>query len=217
MTLIRRIWHDCPEGWLRRPYQNLIDDFIKSDKTESDLQRLLQGKTLDIGAGFGYLVSDCLDRGYDIWGVDAAYSDDELMAKIKEEMKDKNPNLLERLVAGDVSILPFNDNSFDFIINLCGPLTWTTSQEEFDCLLLEQWRVIREGGSIYISQILDSDNGLFIDNAAQDRNYFLAPFFNDKQAKIDILITGSKKFYLSLDDPDGFWTPSGFALITKLA
>lgn len=221
--IIKAIWNTKPTKWFTRDLGVILEDFIKANKSEEELKQLLTtGRVLDIGSGMGCLVNDCLALGYDIYGIDLAYINPEVMERVSHEEQKTIPDNLERFIAGDAISLPFPDAYFHFIINLCGPLTWASSKDKFSRMIEEEWRVLEPGGVIFISQILQSESGLFVENARDYEGHHHLKHFIELKNKIrkiqlEVFVINSVKFYFDDEDMYGYRVPAGFALLTKLA
>ena len=110
-------------------------------------------KALDLGCGTGRLVKDLINSGAEVVGIDIS---DE-MIKI---MKNKFPKV-ESLLA-DSENLPFEDNSFDFVIASFFIVHLKNLTKTFD----EIYRVLKDGGKFVLTNInqrkapkLDIDSG----------------------------------------------------------
>ena len=110
-------------------------------------------KALDLGCGTGRLVKDLINSGAKVVGIDIS---DE-MIKI---MKNKFPKV-ESLLA-DSENLPFEDNSFDFVIASFFIVHLKNLTKTFD----EIYRVLKDGGKFVLTNInqrkapkLDIDSG----------------------------------------------------------
>ncbi|MGF1585629.1 MAG: class I SAM-dependent methyltransferase [Bacteroidales bacterium] len=128
-------------------------EFIKflKDKNFKD------GKILDMGSGTGYLAILLSDAFPDAEIVGVDYSD--LMNEYAEDFVRKN-NKSTRItfVKGDISNLPFEDNSFDALVSL-NVLHYV---DNMTGVLNEVQRIIKDNGHIAISDIRTSLMGLFL-------------------------------------------------------
>jgi len=96
---------------------------------------------LDVGTGTGVLALVLAELGHNITGIDIA---DEMVEKAKEKFK--NNNLSGNFIVGDAENLPFEDNSFDVVINR--HVVWSLPQPE---RAMAEWkRVLRSGGKLII-------------------------------------------------------------------
>jgi ubiquinone/menaquinone biosynthesis C-methylase UbiE len=104
-----------------------------------------ESKVLDYGCGYGRIVHQFLDKGYNkVTGVD---SSEEM---IKRGLKAKR-NLNIKHIQGNK--IPFADNSFDLVL-LIAVLTCIPFDEDQAALMLEINRVLKPKGLLYVSDLL---------------------------------------------------------------
>lgn len=102
---------------------------------------LSSGKILDVGCGTGAMGLLCAEMGHQVTGVDLSLA---MMEKAREKADEMN--LSFDLQKGDAEHLPFDDESFDIIINR--HLLWTLPHP-VDALI-EWHRVLKTGGLVLI-------------------------------------------------------------------
>ncbi|MEI6292526.1 MAG: methyltransferase domain-containing protein [Methanomicrobiales archaeon] len=98
-------------------------------------------KVLDAGCGTGVICLLFAEMGHQVTGVDLSES---MIAKARE--KGNAQNLSIELCKGDAEHLPFNDGSFDVVVNR--HLLWTLPHPK---VALKEWRrVLKSGGLVLI-------------------------------------------------------------------
>jgi len=99
-------------------------------------------KVLDIGCGTGRLISDLLDRGAIITGVDVSKN-------MLEVARKKFPKV--HFIEGDIRKIPFKDDSFDFVIAtfVIVHLQQCELEKAFD----EVYRVLKPSGKFILTNI----------------------------------------------------------------
>ena len=94
-------------------------------------------KTLDVGAGNGGISAEAERHGIFVVAVDSQTWED---PRIKEGAS---------YVVGNARQLPFESDTFDFVLaHAAPPLTWTDNKELVAATLTEYWRVLKPGGEI---------------------------------------------------------------------
>jgi ubiquinone/menaquinone biosynthesis C-methylase UbiE len=121
---------------------------------KQELNRNLPGsplKVLDVGCGTGAMGLLFAEMGHQVTGVDLSEG---MMAKAREKACAQNLSI--ELKSGDAEHLPFNDGSFDVVVNR--HLLWTLPHPE---IALKEWRrVLKNGGVV-----------LIIDGVWKDRSF----------------------------------------------
>ena len=115
------------------------------------------GKILDMGSGTGYMANMLSEAFPDAEIIGLDYSDlmiDYATDFIKKCKKSDKINF----VKGDISNMPFNDNTFDVVVSL-NVLHYV---ENMSGVLYEVQRIIKDNGLITISDIRTSFMGLFL-------------------------------------------------------
>jgi len=108
---------------------------------------------LDIGCGTGVMGLLFAEMGHKVTGVDLSEA---MMAKAREKADAQNHPI--ELIAGDAEHLPFNDRSFNVVVNR--HLVWTLPHPE---IALEEWhRVLKTGGVVLIIEGIWKDNSVSI-------------------------------------------------------
>lgn len=122
---------------------------------------LSEGKILDVGCGQGQFVKDCLDYGYDAYGIDLALKHQGAVDKVKTT----NPEVIGRIIAADGTVLPFKDGTFKTVLNIFGVPNYLYDPKMVDEVVNEQLRILDSTGRIIICPII------FRDNAPYPTNY----------------------------------------------
>lgn len=99
------------------------------------------GRVLDVGCGPGHLAEDLLDRGMDVWGVDAT------PAMIEACRRRFAPRPAAHFTVGEATRLAFSDGAFDAAICL-GVIDYIPALE---AAVRELIRVVKPGGTVLVS------------------------------------------------------------------
>ena len=119
----------------------LIDEFEKHVNPESPI--------LDYGCGYGRSIRELHARGFaNLFGVD--YSSG-MIGRARKE------NPFARYVRNSGSDIPFSDSSFDAVL-LLAVLTCIPDSNEQSRLFSELYRVLKDGGILYLSDLLINSN-----------------------------------------------------------
>ncbi len=106
-------------------------------------------KVLDVGCGTGVMGLLLAEMGHQVTGIDLSET---MMAKAREKADAQKLSI--DLMAGDAEHLPFNDASFDVVVNR--HLVWTLPHPE---IALKEWnRVLKKGGVVLIIEGIWKDN-----------------------------------------------------------
>ena len=122
----------------RRLYQEIAEEIVTEVKS---------GKILDIGTGPGYLPIEIarLNSQLEITGID--------LSRKMVDIAHKNAEIAKvdraRFEVADVHDLPYQDNSFDFVLSTLSFHHWRDMAKGFS----ECSRVVRDGGSVWIYDI----------------------------------------------------------------
>jgi len=123
---------------------------------KQELGRNLSGspqRVLDVGCGTGVISLLFAEMGHQVAGVDLSEA---MMVKARE--KGHAQNLPIELMTGDAEHLPFNDGSFDVVVNR--HLVWTLPHPE---TALKEWhRVLKTGGTVLIIEGIWKDKSFTI-------------------------------------------------------
>lgn len=114
------------------------------------------GKTLDIGIGDGYLLEG-LSKGFEIFGIDISEQNIESTKKLFAEK-----NIKANLQLGSIDKMPFQDNTFDFIV--ASDVLEHIDKEKLKKALKEIYRILSKEGFFLVTVPADenlSDNICF--------------------------------------------------------
>jgi SAM-dependent methyltransferase len=154
--------------WNEEDFNKLIDN-CESEPVTPFLHKYLtkEGKTLEAGCGSGRFVYYLNKLGYNIRGI-------ELNADSVQKVNRRYPEL--RIDVGDVTKLPFKDETIDFIISL-GVIEHVV--EGIDGPIKEMYRTLKPGGIAFV----------------------IVPSFNlIRQIKLKLGILHTKAFIQSIKD-----------------
>jgi ubiquinone/menaquinone biosynthesis C-methylase UbiE len=140
---VRKSWDDSSAK-----YDSCSGHGIGSEEEKAawkqELNRYLPGsplKVLDVGCGTGVMGLLFAEMGHQVTGVDLSEG---MMAQAREKARAQNLSI--ELKAGDAEHLPFDDGSFDVVVNR--HLLWTLPHPE---IALKEWhRVLKTGGVVLI-------------------------------------------------------------------
>jgi ubiquinone/menaquinone biosynthesis C-methylase UbiE len=135
---------------------------------------------LDVGCGTGVMSLLLAEMGHQVWGVDLSEG---MMGKAREKADKKGISI--NFSIEDAEALPFEDNSFDLVVNR--HLLWTLPNPQ---KALDEWkRVLRPGGMVTII------DGLWCTGSLSERVRRIA-------ANIGVLITERKNQFGRYYSPD---------------
>ncbi len=125
-------------------FDRIADHFDKTRnrpwKEVTEFLENCEGSLLDMGCGNGRHLMEAVERGLEVYGVDASI---ELLRICEQKIKEK-----VELVRADVKSLPFEDGSFDNIIYIA---TIHHLKEGRVRSLKKARRVLKDGGEILVS------------------------------------------------------------------
>ena len=137
---IEEYWHDRSATYDSFPASRKEEEEIKAYETVLD--RYIssgQARILDVGAGTGFLSLLLAEKGHWLTALDLSRG---MLDKARG--KADRLNLAIDFLIGDAESLPFEDNSFDFVVSRW--LLWTLPHPE---KAVSEWkRVLKPGGSI---------------------------------------------------------------------
>lgn len=132
--------------WDQRSFTfDLSPSHVASSKREEDAWKSLfrqkigttEKRVLDVGVGTGFLSIMLAEIGYSVVGVDLS---EEMIKRARKKMDARG--LKVRLEVGDAEDLPFDDASFDAVVNRA--VLWTLPNPKK--ALIEWKRVLKPGG-----------------------------------------------------------------------
>lgn len=132
------IYYDTQVKTYDAAYSNPISD-AEDIVLAQYLKTKLYGEVLDIGCGTGLLLDlvDSIDH-QNFVGIDVSPG---MIAGAKEKYPTASFHV------GDMHTLQFQDNAFDTVVSLFGPISYASSQEK---ILKELMRVLKPGGTFII-------------------------------------------------------------------
>jgi ubiquinone/menaquinone biosynthesis C-methylase UbiE len=152
---VRKSWDDSSGLYDSCPGHGIGTDEEKT-AWKQELARNLPGsprKVLDVGCGTGVISLLFAEMGHQVTGVDLSEA---MMVKAREKAYARN--LPIELMTGDAEHLPFNNESFDVIVNR--HLVWTLPHPE---IALEEWhRVLKNGGVVLIIEGIWKDKSVSV-------------------------------------------------------
>lgn len=111
-------------------------------------------RILDAGCGQGRNLRWFLSQGHDVHAVDQRQENIERVEALIQELA---PGLAGRARCAGIEALPYEDDSFDFVISNA-VLHFARDREHFDAMLTEMFRVLAPGGILFAR--LASDIGI---------------------------------------------------------
>ena len=122
------------KGWyLQEPNKKLFSNLI-------DFSSLKNNNVLEIGYGVGFLAREFIDVGAKYTGIDLSSFHHEICLKLFGH------NNNSKFYLGNAEDLPFEDNSFDYVISQGVMHHSPDTQKCID----EAWRVLKEGCTLFV-------------------------------------------------------------------
>jgi len=150
----KRYFIDFAEEYLRR-YKRVLDE--RAEKEAFFLHGLLQyfayknndsyKKILDAPCGYGRISKVLAKLGYSVTGIDIS---EKFIDIARTECKKC------KFVTGDIRNLPFEDESFDVVLNIFTSFGYFESDEENEKVIAEASRVLRIGG-LFILELINGN------------------------------------------------------------
>jgi len=127
----KSVWNSIQPGTLKRKWQEILREAVGDEKA----------KVLDIGTGPGIIALLLADMGHSVTGMDLS---EDMLKKARENAG--RLNLQVQFKQGDAENIPFEDGSFDAVVNR--HVLWTLPDPH---KALTEWkRVLRPGGRLVI-------------------------------------------------------------------
>lgn len=113
------------------------------------LKKILNKKQriLDIACGYGRFAIPLAKQGYNIQGIDLSSN---LLNEAKRNAKKEHLNI--KFILGDMTNLPYKDNSFDATICMWSAFIELTKEQDQIKALKEMLRVLKDKGFAFIEQ-----------------------------------------------------------------
>lgn len=164
------------------------------------LIRLLrkEGKILDLACGYGRFAIPLASMGYQVSGIDITPT---FIERAKDEASKRKVSI--EFTVGDMTNLPYRDNSFDSIICMWNAFSELPAESDQLKALLEAYRVLRSGGNAFIEVRNHRSPGLVNNNSID--GVPAMPSFNHTRGSLRRLMKLSqiKDFKVFIDDFGG--------------
>lgn len=145
--------HDKAAGHFASEYQKMAKDYFASSFTygrkklevllDEHLQDLPKGSSvLDIGCGTGEHLKRCRQLGFNVIGIEPSSE----MRTIAQRL---NPGV--SILCGTINSLPFQDNSFDFVLVI--EVLWYLHRMDIQQAYREMLRVLKPGGRLFFTMV----------------------------------------------------------------
>lgn len=138
-------------------FHHALQEFVTSKNLHRELKKYRNPKILDAGCGIGLYSIPLLQEGYnvtlsDISGksLEIARGKLEEVNKVRKAAGGKFPQIKTDFVEASVESLPFENESFDFVMMNGGVLSYVLSPEK---ALRECYRVLKKGGTIFFDYL----------------------------------------------------------------
>tara|TARA_B110000259_G_scaffold166326_1_gene193772 strand:- start:120 stop:803 length:684 start_codon:yes stop_codon:yes gene_type:complete len=166
-------WNKSFEKIVEKRYPNL--DLVRLQKWHFGENS--SGKILEYGFGTGSNSIHLIDCGYEFYGIDICSG---ALNQTKKRILDNFPNLDNfhlSLLSENDDQLPYENNSFDYIVCL-SVLSLLGNEKRVKALLSEFKRILKIGGKIIID-INDHDSEFSKGYEMIEENVFITPSSND--------------------------------------
>ncbi|OPY51555.1 MAG: 23S rRNA (uracil(747)-C(5))-methyltransferase [Methanosaeta sp. PtaU1.Bin060] len=141
------IWNSIRPGMLKRRWQEIIREGVGNETA----------RVLDVGTGPGVIALLLADMGHSVTGLDRS---EEMLKMARKNAK--RLGLSVDFKQGDAESIPFEDQSFDVVVNRY--VLWTVPHPE---RVLREWkRVLRPGGRLVV---VDGNWYLNLDGSIKNR------------------------------------------------
>ncbi len=167
------------------------------------------GKVLEYACGTGVNALHMLECGYEVHAVDAAQGALDMMAAKVADRPDIASRVRLERIEPDAEALPFEDESFDFVVAL-SILSLLGSEGAVQHLLGEFRRVLKPGGKI-ILDINDHDSEFSADQEKVEPNVFLFRGMKGKDAPVRCYCLPDEQSFVDLVAPYFTVVDSGYA------
>ena len=159
-----------------------LSDMKDSASTESELLYLTgimqkDSRVLDLACGYGRLSIPLAERGYRVYGVDITPA----FIDVAQKEAGKR-NLHIEFKVGDMRKIPYNKESFDYVICMWNAFSELTLQADQVAAVWEVYRVLRTNGMAIIEMRNHRSSGLIEKNFVD--GYEAMPTFNHTRGSI---------------------------------
>jgi len=139
MATNREVFDQIAESWYRVRHWPLL-----KEELEELVERWQRGKLLNVGCAHG---PDFLpfSQGFELWGIDFS------LAMLKQALRYSiKTKLYVNLINADALLLPFPDNTFDWVISVA-TYHHIKGEKEREKALLELNRVLKPQGEVFLT------------------------------------------------------------------
>ncbi len=152
------------------------------DQTKKELSYIIQllkkdWKILDLACGYGRFAIPLASNGFRVEGIDITPV---FIERAKEEAKKRNLNI--EFKVGNMTDLPYDDDSFDAVICMWNAFSELAREQEQLNAILEIYRVLKKDGLAFVEVRNHRSNGLVEANAID--GYEAMPSYNHNRASM---------------------------------
>ncbi len=147
---VRDFYNNCAEKEYERTL-NKPHNLLEFQTTEHFYKKYLKSgmKILDAGGGPGRYTIELARNGYHMTLLDI--SDKELEVARRKIKENNVENFVDAVDLGSITKLPYDNDSFDMVLCLGGPISHLKTEEERQTAIRELVRVARPEATIFIS------------------------------------------------------------------
>lgn len=168
-----------------------------------------QGKVLEYACGTGVNTIHLLECGYEVYGVDAAQGALDLVKRKLSQRPDIAPRAHLSRIKPDATRLPFDDDSFDFVV-VMSILSLLGSEAAIRHLLSEFRRILKPGGKA-ILDINDHDSEFSTNQEQVEKNVFIFRGMKGQDTPIRCFCLPDEQSFVELLSPYLKVVDSGFS------
>lgn len=159
-----------------------LSNMKDSASTESELSYLTGimqkgSRILDLACGYGRFSIPLAERGFRVYGVDITPA---FIDVAQKEAGKRNLDI--EFKVGDMRKIPYNKESFDYVICMWNAFSELALQEDQVAAVLEVYRVLRSNGMAIIEMRNHRSSGLIEKNFVDE--YEAMPTFNHTRGSI---------------------------------
>ena len=180
-----------------------LSDRKSVEQTKKELSYNMQflkknGKVLDLACGYGRFAIPLASAGFSVEGIDITPI---FIDGAKEEAKKMGLNI--EFKVGNMTNLPYNDNSFDSVICMWNAFSEIIQEQEQIDVILEIHRVLKEDGLAIIEMRNHRSSGMVEENVID--GYEAMPSFNHTRGSMNRLakLSRLKNYKVFVDEFGG--------------